>query len=153
MDAAKSIGASDGRIIMRHILPNSMAPYLIIATSGLGAAILIESSLAFLGFGVPPPAPSWGGMLSGSVITFARQAWWVAVAPGLAITIAVFASTSSATPFGCPRPTAQRRQLTGSPPVSAIFAWQHGLWAEIIAQRRVAHRLCPAIVPQKCMLY
>ena len=90
VDAAKSIGASDGRIIMRHILPNSMAPYLIIATSGLGAAILIESSLAFLGFGVPPPAPSWGGMLSGSVITFARQAWWVAVAPGLAITISVF---------------------------------------------------------------
>ena len=90
VEAAKSIGASDIRIMLRHIVPNSMAPFLIIATSGLGGAILIESSLAFLGFGVPPPHPSWGSMLSGGVLSYARQAWWVAVVPGLAITISVF---------------------------------------------------------------
>ncbi len=90
VEAARSVGASGARVLFLHILPNSMAPYLIIATSALGGAILIEASLAFLGFGVPPPTPSWGEMLSGSVLQYARQAWWVAVAPGVAISLSVF---------------------------------------------------------------
>lgn len=90
VDAARALGASDVRILFRHIMPNSIAPFLIIATAGLGAAILIEASLAFLGFGVPPPAPSWGTMLSGDVLRYARNAWWLAVFPGLAISLAVF---------------------------------------------------------------
>ncbi|MYA17377.1 MAG: ABC transporter permease [Gammaproteobacteria bacterium] len=91
VDAARALGASNLRIIMGHILPNSLAPFLIIATAGLGAAILIEASLSFLGFGVPPPAPSWGGMLTGNAQQFAVSAPWLAIAPGVAISLAVFA--------------------------------------------------------------
>ena len=91
VDAARALGASNVRIIMGHILPNSLAPFLIIATAGLGAAILIEASLSFLGFGVPPPAPSWGGMLTGNAQQFAIVAPWLAIAPGVAISLAVFA--------------------------------------------------------------
>ena len=91
VDAARAVGASNLRIIMRHILPNSLAPFLIIATAGLGAAILIEASLSFLGFGVPPPAPSWGGMLTGNAQQYAISAPWLAIAPGVAISLAVFA--------------------------------------------------------------
>ena len=91
VDAARALGASNLRIILGHILPNSLAPFLIIATAGLGAAILIEASLSFLGFGVPPPAPSWGGMLTGNAQQFAVSAPWLAIAPGVAISLAVFA--------------------------------------------------------------
>ncbi len=91
VDAARALGASNLRIMMRHIVPNSLAPFLIIATAGLGAAILIEASLSFLGFGVPPPAPSWGGMLTGNAQQFAIVAPWLAIAPGVAISLAVFA--------------------------------------------------------------
>ena len=91
VDAARALGASNLRIILGHILPNSLAPFLIIATAGLGAAILIEASLSFLGFGVPPPAPSWGGMLTGNAQQFAIAAPWLAIAPGVAISLAVFA--------------------------------------------------------------
>ncbi len=90
VDAARAVGASNLRIILRHILPNSLAPFLIIATAGLGAAILIEASLSFLGFGVPQPAPSWGGMLTGNAQQFAIVAPWLAIAPGVAISVAVF---------------------------------------------------------------
>ena len=91
VDAARALGASNVRIILGHILPNSLAPFLIIATAGLGAAILIEASLSFLGFGVPQPAPSWGGMLTGNAQQFAIVAPWLAIAPGVAISLAVFA--------------------------------------------------------------
>ena len=91
VDAAQALGASHIRILMRHILPNSLAPFLIIATAGLGAAILIEASLSFLGFGVPQPAPSWGGMLTGNALQFATKAPWLAIAPGIAVSLAVFA--------------------------------------------------------------
>ena len=90
VDAARAVGASNLRIILAHILPNSLAPFLIIATAGLGAAILIEASLSFLGFGVPQPAPSWGGMLTGNAQQFAVVAPWLAIAPGVAISLAVF---------------------------------------------------------------
>src|SRR2546427_753482 len=74
VEAARALGCGHARIIVRHILPNVMATIIILATIGLGATILAESSLSFLGFGVPPPFPSWGGMLSGSGRTYMFRA-------------------------------------------------------------------------------
>jgi peptide/nickel transport system permease protein len=90
VEAARAIGASHLRIILRYILPNVMAPIIIITTVGLGFIILIESSLSFLGFGVPPPYPSWGEMLSGSGRSYMHKAPWMATWPGVAISLAVF---------------------------------------------------------------
>ena len=90
VEAARSTGCGHLRIIFFHILPNIMAPIIIIASLGLGAAILVESALSFLGYGVPPPHPSWGSMLSGSARTYLETAPWMAVWPGLAISAAVF---------------------------------------------------------------
>ncbi|MGE0598211.1 MAG: ABC transporter permease [Dehalococcoidia bacterium] len=89
VEAARSIGASDVRIVSQHVLPNVLAPIIVLATAGLGGAILAEGSLSFLGLGTPPPTPSWGGMLSGSSRTYFERAPWLAVFPGLALTIAV----------------------------------------------------------------
>ncbi|MDP2948568.1 MAG: ABC transporter permease [Chloroflexota bacterium] len=91
VDAARAIGASHARIMFRHLLPNVMASYLIVASTLLGAAILTEASLSFLGLGVPPPAPSWGQMLSGNAQEIALTAPWTAIFPGLAIVVLVFA--------------------------------------------------------------
>ena len=88
--AAQSTGASLPRILWRHILPNVMAPVIVLFTTRVGAVILAESGLAFLGLGVPPPAPTWGGMLSGSGRSFMYLAPWLALAPGLCITIVVY---------------------------------------------------------------
>ena len=88
--AAKTSGASYFRIIFRHMLPNSMAPIIVMATLGMAGAIITESSLSFLGLGVQPPTPSWGQMLSDGR-TIMRQAWWVSTFPGLAIMITVLA--------------------------------------------------------------
>ena len=90
VEAARAMGCRHGRIIVRHILPNVTATIIILATIGLGAAILAESALSFLGFGVPPPYPSWGAMLSGSGRTYMFRAPWMAIWPGLAISLAVF---------------------------------------------------------------
>ena len=90
VEVARATGCRDWQIILRHILPNIAAPIMVVATLGLGVAILAESSLSFLGFGVPPPTPSWGAMLSGSGRTFMLQAPWMAVFPGIAISLAVF---------------------------------------------------------------
>jgi peptide/nickel transport system permease protein len=90
IEAARCIGAHNLRIILRHVLPNVMAPVIVVATLGLGNAILAESALSFLGFGVPPPFPTWGQMLSGSSRVFMYEAPWLAVAPGVAISAAVF---------------------------------------------------------------
>jgi peptide/nickel transport system permease protein len=90
--AAQSIGASAPRILWRHILPNVMAPIIVLFTTRVGVVILAESGLSFLGLGVPPPAPSWGGMLTGSGRTFMFQAPWLALAPGLCITAVVYAT-------------------------------------------------------------
>lgn len=89
IDAARSMGAWDLRILLRHILPNVFAPIIVISTIQLGGIILAESSLSFLGLGTPPPTPTWGGMLSGSGRRFMELAPWMAVFPGLAITLAV----------------------------------------------------------------
>ena len=86
IESAKAVGAGGGRIMMRHILPNVMAPFLVIATSLLGGFILTEATLSFLGLGVPPPEPSWGQMLSGGAQAYAQTAPWLVIFPGLSIT-------------------------------------------------------------------
>ena len=88
--AAQSIGASTWRILWRHILPNVMPPIIVLFTTRVGTVILAESGLSFLGLGVPPPAPTWGGMLSGSGRSFMYLAPWLALAPGLCITVVVY---------------------------------------------------------------
>jgi peptide/nickel transport system permease protein len=90
--AAQSIGAAAPRILWRHVLPNVMAPIIVLLTTRVGTVILAESGLAFLGLGVPPPAPTWGGMLSGSGRTFMFQGPWLALAPGLCLTLVVYAT-------------------------------------------------------------
>jgi peptide/nickel transport system permease protein len=89
VEAARSVGASGTRIMMRHILPNIMAVIIVVATARFGSAILVESSLSFLGLGPPPPTPTWGSMLSGDAIYIMQTAWWLAVFPGAAITLVV----------------------------------------------------------------
>ena len=91
VEAAQTLGASDWRIIFRHMLPNVMAPYLIMVTAFLGQAILLEASLSFLGLGVAEPTAAWGLMLRGAAVEFAERAPWMALFPGLAISLAVFA--------------------------------------------------------------
>ena len=90
--AAQSIGASTPRILWRHILPNVMPPIIVLFTTRVGVVILIESALSFLGLGVPPPAPTWGGMLSGSGRSYMFQGPWLALAPGLCLTVVVYAT-------------------------------------------------------------
>lgn len=91
VDAARAAGFSHTRIILRHLVPNVMAPYLILLTAFQGEAILLEASLTYLGLGVQEPTPAWGLMLQGGAEEFAESAPWVPIFPGLAITLAVFA--------------------------------------------------------------
>ncbi|MEO6165205.1 MAG: ABC transporter permease, partial [Candidatus Binatia bacterium] len=91
VEAALTLGASHWRIIFRHMLPNVMAPYLILLTAFLGQAILLEASLSFLGLGVSEPTAAWGLMLRGAAVEFAERAPWMALFPGMAISLAVFA--------------------------------------------------------------
>jgi len=90
IEGARSIGARDGRILFRYMVPNAMAPYIILVTAQLGGAILTEAALSFLGLGIPEPYPSWGRMLSGAAVEYAQRAPWLVIAPGLAISFAVF---------------------------------------------------------------
>jgi peptide/nickel transport system permease protein len=91
VDAARAAGYGHARIILRHMLPNVMAPYLIMLTAFLGQAILLEASLSFLGLGVQEPIAAWGLMLRGAAVEFAEAAPWMAIFPGLAISLSVFA--------------------------------------------------------------
>jgi peptide/nickel transport system permease protein len=86
--AARAVGASDARLIFRHILPNALSPVLVSVTLGVAGAILTESALSFLGIGVQPPTPSWGNMLITGKQTLGT-AWWMSVFPGLAILVTV----------------------------------------------------------------
>jgi peptide/nickel transport system permease protein len=91
IEAARALGFGHMRIILRHLLPNVMAPYLIMLTAFLGQAILLEASLSFLGLGVTEPQAAWGLMLRGAAVEFAERAPWMALYPGMAISLAVFA--------------------------------------------------------------
>ena len=90
VEAAKSIGMSETRIAIRHVLPNTLAPLIVLATAQLGSTILTEASLSFLGLGIPEPYPSWGRMLSESAAEYVRTAPWLVIFPGVAISLAVF---------------------------------------------------------------
>jgi peptide/nickel transport system permease protein len=90
VEAARAVGMSEFRIAVRHVLPNTIAPLIVIMTAQLGAAILTEASLSFLGLGVPEPHPSWGRMLSESAAEYVRTAPWLVIFPGIAISLAVF---------------------------------------------------------------
>jgi peptide/nickel transport system permease protein len=89
IEATRSVGASQMRIMVRHVAPQVVAPILVVATLHLGAAIFAESALSFLGMGIPPPTPSWGNMLGGVLAAAFRPPWWLVVFPGLAITLAI----------------------------------------------------------------
>ena len=90
IEATRAVGSGAVRIMFRHVAPNVFAPYLIMLTAFLGQAILLEASLSFLGLGVFEPTPSWGLMLRGAGMQFLEQAPWLAIAPGVAISMAVF---------------------------------------------------------------
>ena len=90
VEAARAIGMSDLRIALRHVLPNTLAPLIVLATAQLGSTILVEASLSFLGLGIPEPFPSWGRMLSESAAEYVRTAPWLVIFPGIAISLAVF---------------------------------------------------------------
>jgi peptide/nickel transport system permease protein len=90
VEAARAIGMSELRIALRHVLPNTLAPLIVLATAQLGSAILTEASLSFLGLGVPEPHPSWGRMLSESAAEYVRTAPWLVIFPGMAISLVVF---------------------------------------------------------------
>ena len=92
IDAARAIGAGTPRIMVQHLLPNTFAPLIILATIGFGTVILAEATLSFLGYGVPPPFPSWGRMLSSDSMSHFYQAPWLVIWPGMVLTLAVFGS-------------------------------------------------------------
>ncbi len=91
VEAARGLGASHTRMMLRHILPQCVAPYLVLATTHLGVAIIIEASLGFLGVGIPPPMPTWGNMLADSLNAGLIPPWWLVLFPGGAITLTVLA--------------------------------------------------------------
>ena len=91
VEAARGLGASNLRLMARHILPQCIAPYLILATTHLGVAIIIEASLGFLGVGIPPPLPTWGNMLADALNSGLVPPWWLVLFPGAAITLTVLA--------------------------------------------------------------
>src|SRR5438876_2150378 len=92
IEAARSLGLTHLRIAFRHILPNTIGPFIVLGTAQLGSAILTEAALSFLGLGVPEPYPSWGRMLSVSAAEYAQKAPWLVLFPGIAISLAVFGS-------------------------------------------------------------
>jgi peptide/nickel transport system permease protein len=90
VEAARAVGMNELRIAVRHVLPNTLAPLIVLATAQLGSAILVEASLSFLGLGIPEPYPSWGRMLSESAAEYVRTAPWLVIFPGVAISLTVF---------------------------------------------------------------
>jgi peptide/nickel transport system permease protein len=90
VEAARAQGMGELRIAVRHVLPNTVAPVIVLSTAQLGSAILTEAALSFLGLGVPEPYPSWGRMLSESAAEYVRTAPWLVIFPGLAISLVIF---------------------------------------------------------------
>lgn len=91
VEAARATGSGPLRVFFVHVVPNAFAPIVVMATISLGTFILAEASLSFLGYGVPPPFPTWGGMLSGSGLSYMQRAPWMAIWPGVALSLAVWA--------------------------------------------------------------
>ena len=115
VEAAKSIGMSEMRIALRHVLPNTLAPLIVLATAQLGSTILTEASLSFLGLGIPEPYPSWGRMLSESAAEYVRTAPWLVIFPGIAISLAVFGTNLFGDALARhPRPEAARLMSAAS---------------------------------------
>ncbi len=92
VEAARAIGMSEMRIAFLHVMPNTMAPFIVLTTAQLGSAILTEAALSFLGLGIPEPYPSWGRMLSESAAEYAQKAPWLVIFPGVVISLVVFAT-------------------------------------------------------------
>jgi len=91
IESIRCLGGSTGRIMLRHIAPQCIAPMLVVASLNLGIAIFAESALSFLGVGIPPPTPSWGNMLGGVLAEAFRPPWWIVLTPGLMITVTILA--------------------------------------------------------------
>jgi len=92
VEAARAMGMSEIRIALKHVLPNTLAPFIVLTTAQLGSAILVEAALSFLGLGIPEPYPSWGRMLAESAAEYMMQAPWLVIFPGLVISLLVFAT-------------------------------------------------------------
>jgi len=92
VEAARAMGMGEMRIAFLHVMPNTLAPFIVLTTAQLGSAILTEAALSFLGLGIPEPYPSWGRMLSESAAEYAQKAPWLVIFPGLAISVVVFAT-------------------------------------------------------------
>lgn len=90
VEAARALGVRHARVALRHILPNTIGPFIVLGTAQLGGSILVEAALSFLGLGIPEPYPSWGRMLSIAAAEYAQKAPWLVIWPGLAISLAVF---------------------------------------------------------------
>ena len=91
VEAARALGASPLRIMIRHVTPQTIAPLLVLVSASLGSAIFAEAALSFLGMGIPPPAPSWGNILGGTLQQSFKPPWWLALFPGMAITLTILA--------------------------------------------------------------
>ena len=91
VEAARAVGASPMRIMIRHVTPQTVAPLLVLVSASLGSAIFAEAALSFLGMGIPPPAPSWGNILGGTLQQSFKPPWWLALFPGMAITLTILA--------------------------------------------------------------
>ena len=91
VEAARAVGASPTRIMIRHVTPQTVAPLLVLVSASLGSAIFAEAALSFLGMGIPPPAPSWGNILGGTLQQSFKPPWWLALFPGMAITLTILA--------------------------------------------------------------
>ena len=92
VEAARAVGSSNVRLMLMHVLPQCVAPFLVIASAGIGVAITTEAALSFLGIGVPPPTPTWGNMLGGVLADSFRPRWWLVVYPGAFLTLTVLAA-------------------------------------------------------------
>lgn len=90
IEAARALGVGHARVALRHVLPNTVGPFIVLITAQLGGAILVEAALSFLGLGIPEPYPSWGRMLSIAAAEYAQKAPWLVIFPGIAISLAVF---------------------------------------------------------------
>ena len=92
VEAARSLGATEMRLMVRHILPNIMPILIVLASTGLGGYILAEAGLSFLGYGVPPPTPTWGGMLAGSAVQYMVNNPSMVIFPGLVLALTVYSA-------------------------------------------------------------